>query len=245
MRLRRLGLRRSALRERQKRSAGLGIRIWAYCQSLVSAPRSLLVSLLRYPGGKSWLVPTARRWLLGSQARLLVEPFAGGGSVSLAMVAEGVVPRAHLVELDEQVARFWMVVLSPGAPVLAERVSGFHLSEHTVRHELVRTDGDDVDHAFRVRLRNRVSRAGLMTETSGLLRRGENGKGLLSRWYPSTLATRILTASALRERLTIEHGDGLDAVVRHANDERVAFYFDPPYTGGAGSPGEAVPPHRA
>lgn len=125
---------------------------------------------------------------------MLVEPFAGGGSVSLAAVAEGLVPNAHMVELDEQVARFWMVVLSPHAAALAERVVRLELVEQRVRRELERTDGDDVDRAFRFLLRNRVSRAGLTTETSGLLRRGEAGKGLLSRWYPATLAKRILTS---------------------------------------------------
>jgi DNA adenine methylase len=149
-----------------------------------------------------------------------------------------------MVELDEQVARFWMVVLSPRAAALAERVVGLELVEQSVRRELEHTDGDDVDRAFRFLLRNRVSRAGLTTKGSGLLRHGEDGKGLLSRWYPSTLASRIVTASALREQLTVEHGDGLEAVKRHSRDERVAFFVDAPYsTNGASSPGARLYRH--
>ena len=40
-------------------------------------------SPLRYPGGKTWLIPHVRAWLgrANPAPRLLVEPFAGGGIV--------------------------------------------------------------------------------------------------------------------------------------------------------------------
>ena len=43
-------------------------------------------SPLRYPGGKTWLIPHIRAWLGGMDARprLLIEPFAGGAIVSSA-----------------------------------------------------------------------------------------------------------------------------------------------------------------
>ena len=42
-------------------------------------------SPFRYPGGKTWLVPTIRKWLksLSLKPSLFVEPFVGGGIVSL------------------------------------------------------------------------------------------------------------------------------------------------------------------
>ncbi len=41
-------------------------------------------SPFRYPGGKTWLIPTVRKWLQqNTKAGLLIEPFAGGGIVSL------------------------------------------------------------------------------------------------------------------------------------------------------------------
>ena len=38
-------------------------------------------SPFRYPGGKTWLVPLARKWWksLDRKPELLIEPFAGGG----------------------------------------------------------------------------------------------------------------------------------------------------------------------
>ena len=47
-------------------------------------------SPFRYPGGKTWLVPLFRRWMfsLPTEPKLLVEPFAGGGIISLTAAFE-------------------------------------------------------------------------------------------------------------------------------------------------------------
>ncbi len=47
-------------------------------------------SPLRYPGGKTWLVPYIRQWLYSRQPRpqKLIEPFAGGASVGLTAAFE-------------------------------------------------------------------------------------------------------------------------------------------------------------
>ena len=64
-------------------------------------------SPLRYPGGKTWLVPHIRAWLGSAphSLRQLVEPFAGGGIVSLTAVMEGLVGRCIMVELDPRCRR--------------------------------------------------------------------------------------------------------------------------------------------
>jgi excisionase family DNA binding protein len=63
-------------------------------------------SPFRYPGGKTWLVPHVRQWLrsLRPRATVLVEPFAGGGSVSLTAAFEDLTDYVIMVELDEDVA---------------------------------------------------------------------------------------------------------------------------------------------
>lgn len=47
-------------------------------------------SPFRYPGGKTWLVPRVRRWLLSLPKRPseFFEPFAGGAIVALTVAAE-------------------------------------------------------------------------------------------------------------------------------------------------------------
>lgn len=47
-------------------------------------------SPFRYPGGKTWFVPTFRRWMqsLDYKPELLIEPFGGGGIISLTALFE-------------------------------------------------------------------------------------------------------------------------------------------------------------
>src|SRR5687767_638626 len=70
-------------------------------------------SPFRYPGGKTWLVPYVRQWLrsLVTKPAEFAEPFAGGGIVGLSMLFDELATRVSLVELDEQIASVWKVML--------------------------------------------------------------------------------------------------------------------------------------
>ena len=69
-------------------------------------------SPFRYPGGKTWLVPYIRDWLRSKKTRpsRLIEPFAGGGIVSLTSAFEGLARHVVFAELDSAVASVWRVV---------------------------------------------------------------------------------------------------------------------------------------
>ena len=81
-------------------------------------------SPLRYPGGKTWLIPHIREWLSRSKAHVLVEPFAGGGIVSLTAVMENLVDKAVMIERDQDVAALWKTALSD-TDDLIERIQQF------------------------------------------------------------------------------------------------------------------------
>ena len=63
-------------------------------------------SPLRYSGGKTWLIPHIREWLCATKPKILIEPFAGGGIVSLTGVMEDLIAEAVMVEIDRDVAAF-------------------------------------------------------------------------------------------------------------------------------------------
>ena len=53
-------------------------------------------SPLRYPGGKTWLIPHVRAWLDdATPVPVVIDPFVGGGTISLTAVMEGLADRAH------------------------------------------------------------------------------------------------------------------------------------------------------
>jgi len=189
-------------------------------------------SPFRYPGGKTWLVPRIRQWLSGLDLKplIFVEPFAGGAIIGLTIAFEQMAEKVILVELDDQVAAVWKTILSNDNEWLADRIVSFKLTEKNVRSELAETTSSLREKAFKTLLKNRTYHGGILAPGSSLIKNGENGKGLRSRWYPETLARRILAIGRIRERISFVEGDGIEIMRQYARRTRSAFFIDPPYT---------------
>ncbi len=69
-----------------------------------------------------------------------------------------------------------------------------------------------------------------MAPGAGLVKTGENGRGLLSRWYPETLVRRIREIEQIRDRFSFIEGDGVEVIRRYGDVEDAVFFVDPPYT---------------
>jgi DNA adenine methylase len=189
-------------------------------------------SPFRYPGGKTWLVPHVRRWLtnLPSRPREFVEPFAGGAIVGLSVLFDGLAEDVTLVELDEDVAAVWKTILGNRTKELAHRITSFQPTRQAVKQILEKRTTSVFDRAFVTIVRNRVQRGGIMAPGASLMKAGENGRGLLSRWYPETLKKRILAIAEKRDRISFIHGDGIEHIRKMADKKDVVFFIDPPYT---------------
>ncbi|NUL81291.1 MAG: DNA adenine methylase [Armatimonadetes bacterium] len=153
-----------------------------------------------------------------------------GGIASLTAVAEGLVERAVLTEIDPDIAAVWSVVLSHDAEHLAKRIVSFELSHDSVAEWLHFECQNDLDRAFRAILLNRVNRSGILAPGAGRIKSGENGRGLASRWYPTTLANRIMAIHAMRDKIRFIQGDGLASIASAPDNPSTAMFVDPPYT---------------
>ena len=202
-------------------------------------------SPFRYPGGKTWLVPRVRTWLgsLPATPGRFLEPFAGGGITGVTVAAEELAGHVTLVELDRDVGAVWQVVTAGDAEELAERILGFELSDRAVAELLGGTPATLTERAFRTIVRNRVNRGGILAPGAGVLKRGENDRGLGSRWYPDTLARRVRELAGLRERLAFVAGDGLAVLREWSGDPRAVAFIDPPYTAGGKNAGSRLYTH--
>lgn len=69
-----------------------------------------------------------------------------------------------------------------------------------------------------------------MAPGASLMKEGENGKGLSSRWYPTTLARRITAIREVRDRIEFLEGDGLTFLAKNKVRKNSVFFVDPPYT---------------
>src|SRR3989304_6099144 len=98
-------------------------------------------SPFRYPGGKTWLAPFVRQWLISLPQRPaeFIEPFAGGAIVGLSVAFERLADHVTLVELDEQVAAVWKTIIYGDYEWLVDKIIRFDLTHENVDRVLAQT----------------------------------------------------------------------------------------------------------
>lgn len=202
-------------------------------------------SPFRYPGGKTWFVPTFRSWIahMHSKPDILIEPFAGGGIISLTALFENLVRKAVMVELDDDIAAVWESVVNGDAEWIANRILTFELTKENVIKEIKQAPDTQREKAFHTILKNRTFHGGILAEGSGFLKYGENGKGISSRWYPATLAKRFKYLSYIANKIDFRCDDGLKVMQKFAICQDAIFFIDPPYTAGGKKAGKRLYKH--
>ena len=187
-------------------------------------------SPFRYPGGKTWLVPRIRQWLKKKTSEF-IEPFAGGGIISLSVAAEDLADHVTMVELDDQVAAVWRTIIeNDDGEWLANKIAGFDLTYESLRNILASKACTVRKKAFQTIIKNRTHHGGILAPGSAPLKKGEDGKGIRSRWYAETLKKRILDIASIRTQITFIEGDGIEVIKQNAHRADAAFFVDPPYT---------------
>jgi len=203
-------------------------------KKVVNVSKIPQISPFRFPGGKTWLVPIIRRWLLNIKEKpsVFIEPFAGGGIVSLTVASENLSEKVIMVELDDEIAAVWKTILGNNYKWLSERIISFNLTFETAKEILNQEPKSLRDKAFQTILKNRIFHGGILAKGSGMLKKGENGKGIHSRWYPETLRKRINKIALLKNKISFIEGDGLAIMEKYNNLNNCVFFLDPPYTAG-------------
>jgi DNA adenine methylase len=172
---------------------------------------------------------------LGYRPSKFIEPFAGGAIVGLTVAFEQLADCVLLVEKDEQVGAVWQALIEEKHGLwIADRIEKFELTPENVTALLAEVDLPLPERAFQTIVHNRVSRGGIMAKGAGLIKYGEGGKGLASRWYPQTLAKRIRAIDKIRDKLSFVWGDGLEVIEQYQSSSDVVCFVDPPYTAGGG-----------
>jgi DNA adenine methylase len=196
-------------------------------------PNKQFLSPLRYPGGKSWLVSTVRKWITfyGSEKRCikLAEPFLGGGIISLSALAEEMCVEVIAAEIDPDIAAVWETVLGDKNVWLANRISDFQFNIASVSEIINSTTSNVEEIAFKTILRNRISRGGIIAPGAGKLKNGESSKGIASRWYAKTLSDRIKSISKYKQKFTFYRADGMQLIDDLLNQKNILYFVDPPY----------------
>jgi DNA adenine methylase len=173
-----------------------------------------------------------------------IEPFTGGGIVSLTVAAEQLAKHITMVELDPQVAAVWKTIIENDEGLwLANKIKQFDLTYESLTKELGKVANFSREQAFQTILKNRTFHGGILAAGSAPLKHGENGKGIKSRWYAETLSRRILDIAAFREHITFIEGDGLEVIRQNSTRKDVVYFIDPPYTAAGKRAGKRLYTH--
>lgn len=223
--------------------------------------RARHLSPLRYPGAKAGLADVLRVLFrnatdtAGIKIELLVEPFAGGASTSLRLLADGLVERALLADADPMVAAFWQVAAADTEALVARmREEHETFVSRGGRTALGRWDHwkrwqpqpgtsphtERFDLAVRCLFLNRTTFSGIMHGNAGPIggRAQTSPYGIGCRFNPDDLAQRIRLIGHLYEtgriadvwradwRATM---DEVASAYKTLVPDNVIAYLDPPY----------------
>lgn len=119
-------------------------------QSIINVSSVPQRSPFCFPGGMTWLIPTVRQWLKQENKTInqLIEPFAVGGIVSLTAAFEKLADHITMVEMDEEIAAVWEVILNGENTWLADKIFSYDLTHANVKIELDNPDKKLQDIAF-------------------------------------------------------------------------------------------------
>lgn len=194
------------------------------------------VSPLRYPGGKGKVANYFK--ILISENGLggidYIEPYAGGASVALSLLADGYVRGIHINDLNAGVFNFWSYLLtSPDS--LCSQVMKIPLSiEEWRRQKRAYSDPHSTPEevGFATFYLNRTNRSGIISR-GGVI----GGNEQLGRWKidarfdRASLCSRIERIANLSDKIKLTNLDAAKLIDNESSSSTAEkfIYLDPPY----------------
>lgn len=171
----------------------------------------------------------------GIRPKLLVEPFAGGASVSLELLSRRLVESIAIGERDPLVASFWKIVFRD-PEWLIHQIETIRITLENwdyFRNCKFRTDRE---RALACLFLNRTSFSGILARRAGPLggRRQVSAYTLACRFPVGTLSRRIRQAAAMKNRVVFVNQADWETTLRKAttlglNRRDIFYYLDPPF----------------
>ncbi len=201
------------------------------------------MSPFRYPGSKQALAPYVRSFLEANniQAPHFYEPFAGGASLSLELLASNHIETTTLIERDPLVYSFWKCVRRHPAK-LCDRLWKLNISINTWnKFQKYRAPGADskfdlLDLAVAGIFFNRVNFSGVIgaKPIGGMSQSSDYA--INCRWNTESLVDKICTIAKYGSRIRVCQGDAFSflrrskqRIAKQTKKGKALIYIDPPY----------------
>lgn len=196
-----------------------------------------LDSPLRYPGGKAKLVDFVKAVFRENELLdgAYAEPYAGGGSVALALLFEEYASSIYINDLDPGIYAFWYSALEE-TDALCQLVWDTPVTplEWERQRSIYKNDGNQASLAlgFATFFLNRTNRSGIIASGGMIGGRSQTGPWALdARYNKPDLVRRIARIGRYRDRIHLSNLDAIDFIALAAGTLPVAslVYLDPPY----------------
>ena len=199
-----------------------------------------IVSLLRYPGGKSYLYGTLRSIVRGNTLTngTYIEPYAGGAGAALGLLITGQVSEVALNDLDPAIYAFWRATVSqPGSFDETIRDAKLDVPEwERQRIIYLNADRDDfLQLGFATFYLNRTNRSGALNGGPIGGKKQTGNYKIDARFNKVALRERLRLIALYAKRISITNRDGREVIQEYAERDDVLIYADPPYFDKAGS----------
>ena len=200
------------------------------------------VTPLRYPGGKTWLLPYVKDFLNYHNIHLgvIVEPFAGSASVSIGLLNSGFAEHAYICDSDPLIIAFWRSIFNNNAEFI-ESVKNLEITMETWYDFKKYLDKDaimkyrDIELGLAFLFYNRTNFSGIIIAGPIGGKRQLSKYKLQCRFNMERIIKKIQKLSSLSDRVTIELSNGIDFLKnfgRNFEEDHLFFYIDPPYYNG-------------
>jgi len=192
-------------------------------------------SPLRYPGGKSKLVPLIKLLIAKSEREgsTYIEPFAGGAGVALALLLDGTVDRIVINDYDKAIYSIWKAIKTePYELIKLVGKTPINIEQWHIQQSIYSSPKKySLELAFATLFLNRVNRSGIITggPIGGYSQSGE--WKLCARFNKETIIERINDIAKRRNSIIVYNQDFINLADKYlAQFGCDAFiYFDPPY----------------
>jgi DNA adenine methylase len=194
-------------------------------------------SPLRYPGGKSCLLPLVTAILQENDLRLphYAEPYAGGASLALALLFGGQVSDIHLNDVDAGIWSFWHSILND-ADALIDLIETADVTvpEWRNQREIYRRNdlSDPLKLGFATFFLNRTNRSGIIGTAGVIGGLAQEGNYKIDcRFNKVELIRRIKRIRKYKNRIHLTRLDALQFLKCDSGlfPKRTFLAIDPPY----------------
>ncbi len=193
-------------------------------------------SPLRYPGGKNKLAGFITKICLENNIRdTYIEPYAGGASIALNLLINGIVDKIHINDADRSIFAFWFCLVNH-PEVLMQVIEDTPVDIETWHYQKdvqrKKDRCDILDLAVSTFFLNRTNRSGILK--AGVIG-GKEQKGnykMDCRFNKKSLIERIKLIATKKDKITVSNLDAIELINQHKNEPenfRKLAYFDPPY----------------